>query len=84
MTVPFVGWTRPCGGESASPVVREIEARAGRRFHRLRVDVVGGAGVVLHGTTDSYHAKQLAQQVAARVTGLPVLANRIEVTLQPW
>lgn len=56
-----------------------VEARAGRRVRDLRVEWVGETGVVLHGHTDSYHVKQIAQHVVGRVSGRAVLANRIEV-----
>lgn len=36
-------------------------------------------GLVLQGFAPTYHAKQLAQQAAMEVSGLPILANEIEV-----
>ncbi len=44
----------------------------------LRV-LVRGQGLVLQGHAPTYYAKQLAQHAAAEVSGLPVLANEIEV-----
>ena len=52
-------------------------ARLGRRVRDLLVEV-RPTGLVLRGRADSYHVKQLAQHTATAVTGLPVLANRIE------
>jgi hypothetical protein len=62
---------------------RAVEARAGHRFHGLRVEVLEGVGVVLYGRTDCYYAKQLAQHVIGELTGLRVLANRIRVLTLP-
>ena len=58
---------------------RTDEARVGLGFSALRIEVVG---VVLCGAADSHLAKQVAQHVAASLTGLPVLTNRIRVKPQ--
>lgn len=68
------------GGCAPSDVLRlAVEARTGHRLRDFRVDVSQGVGVVLYGWSDCYHVKQLAQHVVGRVSGLPVLANRIAV-----
>lgn len=36
-------------------------------------------GLVLQGCASTYYAKQLAQHAAMEVSGLPILANKIEV-----
>jgi hypothetical protein len=36
-------------------------------------------GLVLQGSVGTYYAKQLAQHAAMEVSGLPILANEIEV-----
>lgn len=36
-------------------------------------------GLILQGQTTTYYAKQLAQHAAIEITGLPILANEIEV-----
>lgn len=55
------------------------ERLAGRaQLHYLRV-VVLERGLVLEGRAATFYAKQLAQHMAMLVTGLPLLANRIEV-----
>ena len=41
--------------------------------------LVGDAGLILEGRADSFYAKQIAQHVAAQVTGLGIVANRIGV-----
>lgn len=61
------------------PVLRAIEIRAGHQYRDLRIEVIDGLGVVLHGEATSFHAKQLAQCVVTRLTGAAILANRIEV-----
>lgn len=54
-----------------------VEARVNRRVRDLRVESVGGR-VTLHGRTDSYHVKQLAQH-AVLAAGRTLLANHIQV-----
>lgn len=53
-------------------------AALGQRVRGLQIEVREG-GLVLRGLADSGHAKLLAQYAVMAVTGLPVLANRIEV-----
>jgi hypothetical protein len=50
----------------------------GHQIHDLDVIVLTG-GLVLRGRATSTYAKQLAEQVAEHVSGLPVVANEIEV-----
>jgi osmotically-inducible protein OsmY len=52
--------------------------RLGRQIRDLRIHV-RDTGVVLYGQATTYYAKQLAQHAAMEITGLPVLANEIEV-----
>jgi hypothetical protein len=62
----------------------QLEARIQRRLigrvglRRLRV-LVHEQGLVLQGCAPTYYAKQLAQHAAMEVSGLPILANEIEV-----
>ncbi len=42
--------------------------------HRIEND-----GLILRGHASTYYAKQMAQHVAVQVSGLPVVANEIEV-----
>ncbi len=59
---------------------------AGRPRRRLRGWVRGlelvatDHGLILHGQAHSEYARQLAQQVVAEATGLPILTNAIEVS----
>ena len=63
----------PCPSETALPrrvgadtddlferFRQAVEARVGRRFVGLRIEVVGGVGVVLYGVADCFYAKQVA------------------------
>jgi len=52
--------------------------RLGNRIRDLRVRI-HPTGMILHGRTGTYHAKQLAQHAAMELANLPILANDIEV-----
>jgi hypothetical protein len=68
--------------EPAIPPKEDLEAlilqRLGGRVREFRIDVRPG-GMILDGWATTYHAKQLAQHVAMEISGLPILANEIEV-----
>jgi CheY-like chemotaxis protein len=53
-------------------------AALGQRVRGLRIEIREG-GLVLRGLADSDHAKRLAQYAVMTVTGLPLVANRIEI-----
>jgi hypothetical protein len=55
-----------------------LQGRLGNRIRGLRVHVQTG-GLILHGRTATYHAKQLAQHAAMELSSQPILANDIEV-----
>lgn len=55
-----------------------LSRRLGTRIRELRL-TFHPTGVILHGRSDTYHAKQLAQHVAMEVGHVRVLANEIEV-----
>jgi len=55
-----------------------IRTRSYGRVRDLRLELRGG-GLILHGRTGSYYAKQLAQQAVLEAGGLTLLANEIEV-----
>jgi osmotically-inducible protein OsmY len=57
----------------------QVLRRVGGRIRNLRV-LVRHNGVVLQGRCATYHAKQIAQHAAMELTGLPILANDIEVS----
>ena len=64
------------------PSVEQLEALVQRRLNGRVRDLrllVGDQGLVLQGHTTTYYAKQLAQHAVIEVTGLPILANDIEV-----
>jgi len=55
-----------------------MQMRLGNRIRNLRVQLLPG-GLVLHGRTTTYHAKQLAQHAVMELATTPILANDIEV-----
>jgi hypothetical protein len=55
-----------------------MQRRLGNRIRGLRVQLQPD-GVILHGRTATYHAKQLAQHAVMELGNLPILANDIEV-----
>lgn len=55
-----------------------MRRRLGSRVRELEVGV-RDRGLVLKGWSTTYHAKQLAQHAAMELSGLPILANEIEV-----
>jgi len=55
-----------------------LQRRLGNRIRDLRIKLQA-EGVILHGRTATYHAKQLAQHAAMELGNLPILANDIEV-----
>ena len=69
----------PGEGVPADVLRLAVEARTGHRLRDFRVEVQHGVGVVLYGRSDCYYVKQLAQHVVGHVSGLRVLANRIDV-----
>jgi hypothetical protein len=59
-------------------LVTSVEGQLAGRVYDLRL-LLRDNGLVLQGHTHSYYAKQLAQQIVMKTTGLPLLANDIEV-----
>jgi hypothetical protein len=55
-----------------------VQRRLGSRIRDLRI-VMRPNGLILQGRAATYHAKQLALQVAMELAPLPILANDIEV-----
>lgn len=55
-----------------------LSHRLGTRIHDLRI-VLQEAGLVLRGRTATYHAKQVAQHAVIQLSGVPILANEIEL-----
>jgi hypothetical protein len=55
-----------------------IQRRLGGRIRDLHV-VVRDNGIILRGRAATYHTKQLAQHAAMEISGMPILANDIEV-----
>lgn len=57
-------------------VQRQLTGRVSVRDLRVLVE---DRGLVLRGRAATYYAKQIAQHAAMEATGLPILANEIEV-----
>jgi len=55
-----------------------VMRRLARRVRGFRL-LVRGHGLVLQGRAVTFYAKQLAQHAVMNATGLPILANEIEV-----
>jgi hypothetical protein len=55
-----------------------LQRRLGNRIRGLRISLQP-QGVILHGRSTTYHAKQLAQHAAMELANMPILANDIEV-----
>lgn len=54
----------------------------GCHVRRLSIDLHEG-GVLLRGICDSFHAKQMAQEIVSKSTSLPILANMLVVDAPP-
>ena len=59
-------------------LLASVECQLAGRVSDLRL-LLQDNGLVLQGRTHSYYAKQLAQQIVMKTTGLPLLANDSEV-----
>jgi hypothetical protein len=74
--------TKPTIDLAAANGAAELEThllcRLSGQVHEFRL-VVGAGGLVLRGRARTYYAKQLAQHAVMEATGLPILANKIEV-----
>ena len=56
-----------------------VQCQLNGRVRDLRL-LVRGRGLVLQGRSATYYAKQLVQHAVMEATGLPILANEIEVS----
>jgi hypothetical protein len=59
-------------------VEAHVQSRLNGRVRDLRLEA-RDQGLVLRVHTHTYYAKQLAQHAAQKASGLPILANEIEV-----
>jgi len=64
--------------ELARQLETRIRVRLGGQIRDIRV-VCQEDGLVLHGRSRTYYAKQLAQHVVMEITNIPISANEIEV-----
>lgn len=67
-----------CQEEYLESLEALVQRRLGGRVRDLRIRV-RGSGVILQGRASTYHAKQLAQHAAMELSGLPIVANDIQV-----
>jgi len=56
----------------------KLQARLGGRIRHFKI-VPRDFGIVLRGSAQTYHAKQIAQHTIMTETALPIMANEIEV-----
>ena len=56
-----------------------VQCRVGGQVRHLRLEWCEG-GIVLRGHSQTYYAKQLAQQAVMTASDLPIKANEIEVS----
>lgn len=75
--IPTLKLTLP-GNELVQLVVTRLKARFGGQMRDIDV-AVQRDGLILRGRVGTYYGKQMAQEVAAEVTGLTVALNDIEV-----
>ncbi len=75
-TKPGIDLTTPNG---ATELESHIQCRLGGHVHEFRLVVVDRR-LILRGHAHTYYAKQLAQHAVMEATGLPILANEIEVS----
>jgi hypothetical protein len=62
----------------ATELEAHVQCRLGGQVREFRLVVVDG-GLILRGRAHTYYAKQLAQHAVMEATGMPILANEIEV-----
>jgi hypothetical protein len=63
----------------ATELEAHIQCRLGGQIREFRLVVVD-KGLILRGHAHTYYAKQLAQHAVMEATGLPILANDIQVS----
>jgi hypothetical protein len=72
----------PAVDSAGTAVLSDVEARVLSRLrgqvHHFALAARDG-GLVLHGSSPTFYAKQLAQHAVMQATNLPILANEIRV-----
>jgi len=63
----------------ATELETHVQCRLGGQIREFQL-VVEDKGLILRGHAHTYYAKQLAQHAVIESTGLPILANEIEVS----
>jgi hypothetical protein len=59
-------------------VAAHVHSRLGSRIHEFRLHTHAD-GLILEGSVGTYYGKQLAQAVAAELSGCVIAANEIQV-----
>ena len=67
-----------CSQDERKRLEGHVRCHLGGRLRDFRVQV-HGAGLILHGHSATYYAKQLAQHAVMNATELRIVANQIEV-----
>jgi hypothetical protein len=63
----------------ATELETQVQCRLTGQIREFRLMVVD-KGLILRGHAHTYYAKQLAQHAVMEATGLPIVANEIEVS----
>ena len=67
-----------CNPAEIDRLETHAQGRLNGRVRDFRL-VLRGNGLILKGRAPTYYAKQLAQHVIMEATGLPIVANEIQV-----
>jgi len=67
-----------CSDDEVAEWEQHLRDSLSGQIRGLRL-VVKARGIILRGHARTYYAKQLAQHFAMELTGLPILANEVEV-----
>lgn len=65
--------------DGATELETHVQCLLGGQIREFRLVFVDN-GLILRGRAHTYYAKQLAQQAVMEASGLPILANEIEVS----
>lgn len=65
-------------GNLVQRIASRLQARLGKQVHDFQM-LAFPDGLILQGVVGNYYGKQLAQEIAAELSGLSVLSNDIEV-----
>lgn len=78
MRVRSTEWTLADDDELVQRVVTRLQSRFGNEIRHFQMSALED-GLILRGVVKTYYGKQMVQEVVMDVSGLPILANDIEV-----